>query len=111
MLEFSTTKENQKILDVLFNQENTEPVCLTDANGRNLKLEQVFAIKMEEQAYCILAPINKVEGLEDGVALVFTPVGEALRLETDRETVAKVFGAYYEALRLSAQVTKSTDVA
>ena len=106
MLDFSTTKENQKIIDVLFNKENTEPVELTDSNGRKLKLEQVFAITMDQQAYCILAPINKVEGLEDGVGLVFKVENEMLKLEKDRETVARVFHEYYEELRQSL-----TDVA
>lgn len=104
MLEFSTMKENQNLIDVLFNQENTEPVELTDSNGRVLTLEQVFAIEMGERAYCILAPINKVEGLEQGVGLVFRIENGILRLEGEREAVTEVFHSYYEALRQATDV-------
>ena len=111
MLDFSIANENQKITEVLFNEENNGPVELVDSNGRALKLEQVFAIEMDKRAYCILAPINKVEGLEQGVGLVFKIENEALKLEQERGVVAEVFRHYYEALRQTVAMPQKSDVA
>lgn len=111
MLDFSTAKENQKLIDVLFNEENTETIELVDSKGRVLKLEQVFAMTMDDRAYCILAPINKVEGLEQGVGLVFKLDNEVLKLEQERETIAKVYHSYYEMYRQSVTESQKDDVA
>ena len=106
------TMETKNIMDVLFNEKNNEPVELVDAKGRTLKLQQVFAMTMDDgKAYCILAPINKVEGLEAGVGLVFKVENESLKLENEREAIAKVFRCYYDILRQSVALSRATEIA
>ncbi len=89
------------LLDVLLNEENTAPIFMFDEKGKQLKFDQVAVIPYgEEQLYCILKPISKIEGVKDDEAIVFEVVeddkGEAILKVEEKEDVAiSIFEEYY----------------
>jgi len=95
------TKEPD-ILDVLLDENNTDPIVLRDENGRILTFEQIAIIPYNERVYCVLKPIEKVEGIADDEAVVFyadeRPTGTVLLVETNEKTAIAVFDEYYNLL-------------
>ena len=92
------------LLDVLLDENNTAPIFMYDEKGRQLEFEQVAVIPQgEEELYCILKPITKLEGIADDEAIVFKvdldDNGEAfLRVETDEQKAISIFDQYYTLL-------------
>ena len=48
------------ILDVILDENNTEPIILEDDKGNRLSFEQVAVIPYNEKVYVILKPIDKI---------------------------------------------------
>jgi len=90
------------ILDVLLDEENTDPIVLTDEAGKRFTFEQVAIIPYNEKVYCVLKPVDKVDGIADDEAVVFyvdeRPTGSVLMVETDEKTAISVFDQYYNLL-------------
>ena len=102
-------KEVQSVdlLDVLLDEDNREPIVLMDENGRELTFEQVavipYEVKKENRLYCVLKPIDKLEGIGDDEAIVFLVDTDAegnsiIRVEEDEEIAIAVFDKYYDLL-------------
>lgn len=102
----------KKLLDIILDQNNKEPLSLQDENGRIILFEQVAVIphgKTEElNLYVVLKPIDSIEGIADDEAIVFRAIpiegvdGEAdisLTVEEDEETAVQVFEKYYDLLK------------
>lgn len=89
------------LLDVLLDEENTAPIYMNDETGRQLKFEQVAVIPYgEDDLYCILKPLTKIDGIADDEAIVFIvdedENGESiLKVETDEKKAIEVFEQYY----------------
>lgn len=89
------------LIDVLLDEKNTAPIYMVDENGRQLKFDQVAVIPYgEDELYCILKPITKIEGVADDEAIVFRVEedkdGNAiLRVEENEEIAISVFDQYY----------------
>ena len=93
--------EDFDLLDVLFDEENTDPIVLEGENGKKIAFEQIAVIPMQAHSYCILKPIDEIEGIADDEGLVFlidenAECGPRLVLETDEKTMNEVFAVYEE---------------
>lgn len=91
------------ILDVLLDEKNTAPIIMYNDDGRQIKLEQIAVIPFDEELYCILKPITKVEGIKNNEAVVFRIVQDGgeeayLDVEQDELVAIKVFNAYYNLI-------------
>lgn len=115
----TTTKKEEEIvkvdlLDVLLDENNTAPIYMHDETGRQLKFEQVAVIPYKEQdLYCILKPLTKLEGIADDEAIVFKidedENGEAiLRVETNEEIAITVFDQYYDLVEETEKAKAKT---
>ncbi len=87
------------ILDVLLDQDNTEPVLLEDDKGRRITFEQVAIVPYDNKIYAVLKPLDKIEGVKDDEAIVFlcdeTTNPTTLRPENNQDIAIKIFDEYY----------------
>ena len=90
------------ILDVLLDEDNKEPIVLTDEKGKRFTFEQIAVIPYNEKIYCVLKPVEAIQGIADDEAVVFyvdeRPTGSVLMVETDEKTAINVFDEYYNLL-------------
>ncbi|MBR6773494.1 MAG: DUF1292 domain-containing protein [Clostridia bacterium] len=96
-------EEKIDILDTLLDEENNDPIILENERGEKIVFEQIAIIPKVEELYCILKPVEPIDGLEEDEALVFKILeneeGEAsLMLETDEDVIDEVFNVYYDLL-------------
>lgn len=96
-------EEKIDILDTLLDEENNDPIILENERGEKIVFEQIAIIPKVEDLYCILKPVEPIDGLEEDEALVFKILeneeGEAsLMLETDEDVIDEVFNVYYDLL-------------
>ena len=96
-------EEKIDILDTLLDEENNDPIILENERGEKIVFEQIAVIPKVEELYCILKPVEPIDGLEEDEALVFKILeneeGEAsLMLETDEDVIDEVFNVYYDLL-------------
>ncbi|MDE7095101.1 MAG: hypothetical protein K2O23_01290 [Anaeroplasmataceae bacterium] len=93
------------ILDVLLDEENKDPIVLSNEKGTFYKFEQICVIPYNDKIYCILKPIDKMKGVEEDEALVFYVDEEeetpSLKVETNELTSLKIFEEYYDLLEKS----------
>ena len=100
------------LLDVLLDEKNTAPIYMTDENGRQLKFDQVAVIPYgEEDLYCILKPLTKLEGIADDEAIVFKveedKEGNAiLRVEENEQIAIAIFDQYYNLIEEAEKSNK-----
>ena len=87
------------ILDVLLDQNDTDPIVLEDDKGKRIRFEQVAIVPYDNKIYSVLNPIDKIEGVKDDEAIVFlcdeTTKPTTLRPEADQEIAIKIFDEYY----------------
>ncbi len=95
------------ILDVLLDQDNKDPIVLVDENGKQLTFEQVavipYEVRKEKRLYCVLKPLDKIEGIADDEAIVFVvdqdkDGNSIIKIEEDEEVAIAVFDKYYDLL-------------
>lgn len=112
-------KEVQSVdlLDVLLDEDNREPIVLMDENGKELTFEQVavipYEVKKENRLYCVLKPIDKLEGIGEDEAIVFLVDTDAegnsiIRVEEDEEIAIAVFDKYYDLLEEAQKEKKAS---
>ncbi len=103
------------LLDVLLDQENKEPIVLMDENEKQITFEQVavipFEVKKEKRLYCVLKPLDKIEGIGDDEAIVFLvdtddEGNSIIRIEEDEEIAIAVFDKYYDLLEEARKESK-----
>lgn len=99
MLELHNEVKEQKIIEILFNKENKSPIKLVDQQSNKISLDQVFAVEYEEEVYCIMVPLNKIEGAEDGIGYVFKVEENTLKMEMDIKKKMRVFDDYYLTIK------------
>ena len=107
-------KEAEKvdILDVLLDEDNAEPIVLTDESGKRYTFEQIAVIPYNDKVYAVLKPVEKIEGINDDEAVVFyvdeRPTGSVLMVETDEKVAISVFDEYYNLLDAENPKKKSS---
>ncbi len=91
------------VLEVLLDENNCEPIIMLDGEGKEISFDQVAVIPYDEKIYCVLKPINKIEGIKDDEAVVFF-VEESedeysrLIVEDNELRAIEVFNEYYKLL-------------
>ncbi len=91
----------EKIKELLFDAGQVKPLVLMNKAGKRLSFEQIYATELDGSTYCILRPLERVEGMSMLSALAFRVFGETFRAVRDRELSEKIFAEYYEALRVA----------
>lgn len=108
------------LLDVLLDQDNKEPIVLMDESGKEITFEQVavipYEIKKENRLYCVLKPIDKIEGIGDDEAIVFlvdtdSEGNSVIKVEEDEEIAIAVFDKYYDLLEEAKKEEKAKKAA
>ncbi len=93
-------KEVKSPIDCLFDENNTDDIVLQNEEGKQITFEQIALIPLKEKTYAILKPVDKLEGVGENEALVFSidesNKGENLTLVTDDKTIDEVFTVYDE---------------
>ena len=90
------------LLDMILDPENDTPIVMV-VDNKVVAFQQVAVIPLNEMLYCILTPVEPLEGVEEDEAIVFRLVvdenGKAsLEIESDEPTAVAVFDRYYEML-------------
>ncbi len=108
------------ILDVLLDQDNRDPIVLMDENGRQLTFEQIavipYEVRKEKRLYCVLKPMDKIEGIGDDEAIVFVvdqdkDGNSIIKVEEDEEVAIAVFDKYYDLLEDAQKEEKAEKAA
>ena len=90
------------ILDVLPDEDNNDPIVLTDRSGKTFSFEQIAVIPYNDKIYAVLHPIDKIEGVGEDEAVVFyvdeTREPKAICVETDEPTARSIFTEYYRLI-------------
>ena len=94
----------QDLYSTLLDENNEDPIILYDEEGKPNKFEQVAVIPLENSIFCILAPADPMEGVEEDEAIVFRLEEDeegdpCLIIEEDDSVVMAVFDVYYELLK------------
>lgn len=63
--------DNEKYVDRLFDENNSENIFVRDNDGREIEFEQVAVVDFEENYYAVLQPVTKIEGVSEDEFLVF----------------------------------------
>lgn len=96
------------LLDVLLDPENRDPIVLMDENDNPLHFDQVFVtpytVNGEKHLFAILAPLDEIEGIGEGEAIVFRLGFDeedetTIQVEEDEEIAKAVFALYEQMLR------------
>lgn len=108
------------LLDVLLDADNKEPIVLMDEAGKQMTFEQVavipYEVRKEKRLYCVLKPLDKIEGIADDEAIVFLietddEGNSVIRIEEDEEVAIAVFDKYYDLLEEAQKEAKETKTA
>ena len=94
-------EKEKSVIDRIFDENDNNPVVLY-SNDKAIEFDQVAIIPLDGEIYVMLAPITKIEGINDDEAFVFSieenNEEESLFLITDSEILDKVFDEYYKLL-------------
>ena len=94
-------EKEKSVIDRIFDENDNDPVVLY-SNDKAIEYDQVAIIMLDGGIYVMLAPITKIEGINDDEAFVFSieenDEEERLLLITDSEILDKVFDEYYKLL-------------
>lgn len=99
MDEKNMEQEEIDLLDILLDEENEEPIVLFDEQDNPTTFEQAAIIPLEEKLYCILVPVDKIDGVGENEGVVFEIITSdteptTLNVETSDEIIDKVFEKY-----------------
>lgn len=92
------------LLDVLMDENNTDPIILYAKDNRPLKFDQIAVIPYgDEELYAFLRPISHIDGISEDEGVVFRVIenedGEAaLIVEQDEERVKDIYNRYLELI-------------
>lgn len=109
--------EEVDLLDVLLDENNKEPIVFMDEQGKKLAFEQVavipYEVRKETRLYCVLKPIDKIDGVNDDEAIVFLvdtdeEGNSVIKVEEDEEIAIAVFDKYYDLLEEAQAEEKKT---
>ncbi len=86
-------------IDALFDENNNDLIVLYNEEGKPVAFEQIAVIPLGAKAYAILKPAEKMPGVEDNEAFVFSVETEEngeeyLSLVVDDDEADQVFDIY-----------------
>ena len=87
------------LVDVLLDKNNTAPIYFTAADGRMIKFDQIAVIPQQDNLYCLLKPIDKIDGVGDDQVIVFrvdvnSDGNEYIVPEDNEARVLRVYNVY-----------------
>lgn len=87
----------------LLDPENSDPIVLYDENEKPVEFEQIALIPYNEKLYAILKPVNKMDGVADDEAIVFSfeeddNEDQLLVVEESDAIIDEVFAIYNKLL-------------
>ncbi len=88
----------------LLDPENSDPIVLFDENEKPVSFEQIALIPYQEKLYAILKPIEKMDGVADDEAIVFSfeeddsNEDQLLVVEENDAIIDEVFAIYNKLL-------------
>ena len=92
----------KSLLEVLLDENDTDPIVLEDSRGVPVAFEQIAIIPHKGGLYCVLKPVEKMEHVADDEALVFRVDEEddetVPAVEDDEVTALEVFEQYYDLI-------------
>lgn len=96
-------QNSEDLLDILLDKDNKKPIVLRDKNGREMCFEQVAVVPYNNALYCILKPLDAIEGIRDDEAIVFICDTDengntVVKIVLDEEVAIAVFEQYYVLL-------------
>lgn len=96
-------------IDKIFDEDNNENVVLYNKNNEPVEFEQIFIMPLDGADYCILKPVEPLEGMSEDEGIVFTlqevDGEEQLTVVQDQEIIDKVFDEYTRLLN-EAKITE-----
>lgn len=101
------------IMDVLLDENNTDPIVIKGKDGSIAEFEQMAVIPYEGDLYAILSPITKLEGMGSSDGVVVKVVKEengrsGLEIADSCEATDAVFKEYYKMLYAEGPEWKET---
>lgn len=95
-----------RIIDILYDEENSDNITLYDEAGNPVEFEQIALIPLEELSYVILRPLDgSAVGIAEDEAIVFAVREDAedaqLEVVQDDDIIDAVFAEYYRLLEES----------
>ena len=93
---------DKEILDEMMEEEG-DIVVLRSPDGEEVEFEEIATINLDEKLYVILAPIEKIEGMEEDEAIAFEVTegdgeNDNFTIVTDEDTIDKIFAEYNRLL-------------
>ncbi|MBO5373983.1 MAG: DUF1292 domain-containing protein [Clostridia bacterium] len=104
--------EEMSLVSKLLDEDNVDNIFLYDENDNEVEFEQIAIIpytmkdengqSLETRLYCILKPVDEVEGVGEDEAIVFRIYEEAIdgedgiEVEEDIEIAEIIFEEYYK---------------
>ena len=89
-------------IDMIFDEDNNDPIVLFNENNEEIQFEQIALIPLEGAIYVILKPMGDFDGVGEDEALVFTITEhegeEVLVIEERDDVIDAVFEEYYAML-------------
>lgn len=95
------------IIAALLDENNTDPISLYNGDDDLVEFKQIAVIPYDDRLYCILKPMEHMEGVADDEAVVFyidqdEDSDDIITMVTDGEIIDAVFNIYYKLLDGSA---------
>ena len=86
-------------IEMILDENNNDPIVLYDEDGDAVSFEQVAVIPLHGELYVILRPIDPMDGVGEGEALVFAVEevdgDDVLEIVDDDDIIDEVFEEYY----------------
>ena len=88
--------ENEKFVDRLFDESNSENIFIKDNDGKEIEFEQVAVVDYKGNFYAMLYPVTKIEGVGEDEAVVFLidEENDQLVYVDDEEVIDGVYVEY-----------------
>lgn len=96
-------EKERDLLDILLDEENSEPIVIAGDDGEEIMFDQLCVITFEEELYCVLSPITHIEGVGENEVLIFhidAQEGKKTMLNqvSDDKVLDAVFGIFEQML-------------
>ncbi len=89
-----------RIIEILFDQDDTSEIVLVNEEGQELAFKQVYATVRDGTVYCILAPLEEIScNARDGAFLFAVSAEGAFTAVRNAWTIDRIFSGYYRMLR------------
>lgn len=103
-------KEPANSIEKILTPANSENVILYNDKNEPMEFEQIALIPYKENLYCILRPVQLLDGMDQDEAISFLIQEENgnvwLDVVDDEETIDNIFDIYYELFEEAQKQTK-----